>query len=435
MVRVVYVDRCGSEHILANGSPVLTLERASIPRGSRTERRRRAHSANARTLRGRRALAESTYHERVARHGRTAALAKELKQLIRLAGKDQEALVGELPVLASFSRVQSADLPDGEAELYFILHDLIPAYRDRLPEGPDAKAIRELLAYRDPDGQAQTLSARYSNALQHTYIDTKDFGRRQEPRLLLDCARYFLQFDYLERAPAPLLLSPVVEPAGPDVAPDPPEDPPTRGDAGRKLPTDPSVGIRGVYNVLYHGLLMDKMSDASEIQILNTWIPELHYVAQALSDALENGAIIRILMVHPGSPAATLRAKALKGSIHQGQVKLGVKHCLDLLAAIAEPLDEAGRKRLRVALYDAMPSLAIYSVDDQAFVSPFLHGHLAVTSPQIEVHGKQSLMGGAVFGEFRTLWRLANEVADLGSWQKEVSDVGFSQLDSPGDTP
>src|SRR5206468_12072497 len=140
-----------------------------------------------------------------------------------------------------FARVRSADLKDDEARMDFILYKLIPAYVERLPQGADGMAIRELLACRDADGQAQSLATRYRKASKHIFHGTKDFGRRQEPRLLLECARYFIRLDYEDLTPAP----DVVAGRGSEnlVIPDVHETPPLRGDGERKRPDDPSVGI------------------------------------------------------------------------------------------------------------------------------------------------------------------------------------------------
>src|SRR4051794_29326642 len=64
---------------------------------------------------------------------RSCDLADELKQIIRLAGRDPEALEGELPTLAGLHRVTSAGELDEPARVHLILHRLIPEYLDRLP--------------------------------------------------------------------------------------------------------------------------------------------------------------------------------------------------------------------------------------------------------------------------------------------------------------
>jgi len=150
---------------------------------------------------------------------RTQDLAAELRQLIRLASRDPEALEGQLPALASFQRVAAAGDIDEAARVHLILHRLIPEYLERLPAGRDCRAIRELMTWEDADGEPQSLTTRYHKASAHLVNVADDFGRRQEPRLLAECARRFIALDHEDR---------MADDAGTAAAPPPPalsEDP------------------------------------------------------------------------------------------------------------------------------------------------------------------------------------------------------------------
>ncbi len=128
-------------------------------------------------------------------------------------------------------------------------------------------------------------------------------------------------------------------------------------------------------------------------------------------------------MLHPDSPAAKLRSVGLEGTFHEDRVRVNVIYCLNVLRAIAKRLPESARSSLRASLYESLPSLSIYRVDEIALVSVFLHGRLAVDSPQIEVHGSESLVGKTIFGEFEKLWALSQE--------NEFSDLRFGARKSP----
>lgn len=134
---------------------------------------------------------------------RTEQLAAELKQVIRLATRNPEALQGALPTLCSFHRVMAAGEMSEAARVHFVLCKLIPDYAARLPNGREGRAIRELLTWEDADGDAQSLTTRYHRASAHLVNAAEDFGRRQEPRLLLECARRFIAFDHDERLDVP----------------------------------------------------------------------------------------------------------------------------------------------------------------------------------------------------------------------------------------
>ncbi len=361
---------------------------------------------------------------------RSCDLADELKQIIRLAGRDPEALEGRLPALSSLQRVAGAGELDEPARVHLILHRLIPEYLDRLPAGRDCRAIRELMTWEDEDGETQSLTTRYHKAAAHLVNAASDFGRRQEPRLLAECARRFIALDHEDRlaaiAPQAPAAAAAASPAdaraaaagGPAVAA--PVLPLAVEDAGS--------GIVRVHRNLDYNLLLDYMAEAEEIVILNTWIPELNILDDALLEALARGTYVSILMLHPDSHIAQLRSQALQGAtqarLREDRVRPGVRHCLEVLASIARTLDDEGRRHLRVRLYDSLPSISVYGVDDRALFSVFLHGQLAVKSPQIEVQGQDSLMGRLVFRELETLWGIGQEFKDLEQWQTELDDMG-----------
>lgn len=360
--------------------------------------------------------------------------------MIRLAGRDPEALEGELPELSALHRVCAAGELDEPARVHFILHRLIADYLDRLPAGRDCRAIRELMTWEDADGDFQSLTTRYHKAAAHLVNAASDFGRRQEPRLLAECARRFIAFDHEDRlAAAATVAEPAataaVAGAAATAAATAADRPPAAADGLAEAATaaalpadDPHAGIVRVHRNLDYHLLVDLMAGAEEIVILNTWIPELNILADALVEALERGTYVSILMLYPDSHVARLRSEALQsstqGRFREDRVQPGVKHCLEVLASIARSVDDDTRRHLRVRLYHSLPSLSIYGVDDRAFVSVFLHGQLAVKSVQIEVQGQDSLMGRLAFGELETLWEIGLEFGDITQWEAEMDSMG-----------
>jgi hypothetical protein len=345
-------------------------------------------------------------------------VADELKKVIRLAGRNPEGLEGELPALSGLYRVTSAGVLDEAARVHFILYRLIPEYLQRLPPGRDGRAIRELLTWEDEDGEWRPLTTRYHKAAGHLVNAASDFGRRQEPRLLLECARRFIALDHDDRLDAASTASPVT--AG------------VAGSARASLPTppadqSPAAGIVRVHKNLDYQLLVDCMTDADEIMILNTWIPGLDILADALIEAITQDTYVSILMLHPDSHIAQLRSQALQAStqarFREDRVQPEVRHCLEVLAAISRAVSGDCRRNLRVRLYHSLPSISVYNIDDRAFFSVFLHGHLAINSVQIEVQGQDSLMGRLVFRELETLWKMGYEVKEMEQWQSELESM------------
>lgn len=386
---------------------------------------------------------------------RTQDLAAELKQVVRLAARDPEALEGAVPALSSFHRVTAAGQLDESARVHFILHRLIPEYLERLPGGRDCRAIRELMTWEEEDGEPRSLTTRYHKASAHLISAANDFGRRQEPRLLLEGARRFIALDHEDSleaedlataaaAPPPLVTT--LDEALEDVSPEPPVEAELaaqrhgQAEEARPLalaPEGPSTGIVGVHRNLDYHLFAEFTAAAETISILNTWIPELSLLADALVEALGRGTDVRILMLFPDSRVARLRSEALLGTrqahFRDDQVRLGVRHCLDVLGAIASMVDIERRRHLRVRLYHSLPAIAVYGVDERAFVSPFLHGQLAVSTPQIEVLGQESLLGRSVFREVETLWEIGQEFGDLTQWRMELGDMAHKFRIPPWD--
>jgi hypothetical protein len=363
---------------------------------------------------------------------RSQEIAGELKTVIRLAGRDPEALEGKLPSLSALYCVAASGERDEPARVHFILHRLIPEYLERLPSGRDCRAIRELMTWEDSDGEILSLTTRYHKAAAHLVNAATDFGRRQEPRLLLECARRFIALDHEDRLPPP--TTPIAAGAPADAPAEvAAQEPPI-------LPLavdDPRGGIVRVHRHLDYHQLIDHMAGADEIVMLNTWIPGLDILADALVDALARGTYVSILLLHPESNIAQLRNPALhgpaRGRFGEDRVRPEIRHCLDVLTAVSGMVGEDCKRNLRVRLYNSLPSISVYGIDDRAFVSFFLHGQLSVTSTQIELLGQDSVMGQLVFQELQTLWNsgqaldLTQPVTEIQSMRRGLTDIRSKQ--------
>ncbi|ALB42428.1 MULTISPECIES: hypothetical protein [Nostocales] len=185
------------------------------------------------------------------------------------------------------------------------------------------------------------------------------------------------------------------------------------------------AGIVAVHQSLYDKDFEKLIGRSKKVTILNTWIPNLDFLADALVDALSKKNTVQILMLYPNSGIATLRSEALHrfgtSKFQENQVRSGVEHCLDVLSDIAERVDEENRKYLQIKLYNAMPSISVYNVDEHFFVSLFFHGQLAIKAPQIEVQSETSILGKSVSREVAMLWSIGQEFSDVRNWRTEIS--------------
>ncbi|MER7171094.1 hypothetical protein [Streptomyces mesophilus] len=170
----------------------------------------------------------------------------------------------------------------------------------------------------------------------------------------------------------------------------------------------------------------------SEVTVLQTFIPNLHLLQNALRDALtEHSEVrVRILLLFPKSPVANLRHEALR-SVHSPtppvNVKVAIEHNLESFARLSAALPERARTRLEVRVYNSLPSMAVYRADDSYLVSSFLHGMLAIDAPQTEIKGSDTARGAEVQEELNTLWQIGKPV-DLADWQHSIELIDFDNV-------
>jgi hypothetical protein len=54
-------------------------------------------------------------------------------------------------------------------------------------------------------------------------------------------------------------------------------------------------------------------------------------------------------------------------------------------------------------VFNSLPAVAVYQVDDHYLVSMFLHGQLAIHTPQFEIEGAETVLGRRIQNEIDTL--------------------------------
>ncbi|MGW0522144.1 hypothetical protein [Crossiella sp. NPDC003009] len=163
------------------------------------------------------------------------------------------------------------------------------------------------------------------------------------------------------------------------------------------------------------------VKQARQVTILNTWIPNLQRLKESLGEALDRRAEVRILLLYPNSMVASLRDDALRArgrSNPEWNVRSGVRHNLGILKElVTEKRRRAGH--LKVKVFNSLPSAAVYKADTHYYVSVFLHGQLAIESPQLEIQGSGSLLGRQFQQELDTLWEIGVEIDPL-DWERDL---------------
>jgi hypothetical protein len=188
----------------------------------------------------------------------------------------------------------------------------------------------------------------------------------------------------------------------------------------QRLKRDRYAGLVRVHERFAEEAFVRHVATAKRVTILNTWIPNLHQLEDALAAAVARKAEVRILLLNPNSDVADLRDEALRahgftefdGRIKEPDenVKDGVARCVKILARVAK---QAGKRRescLQVRVYNSLPSIAVYRADGHYFISMFLHGQLAIDSPQFEIDGVDTSLAHTVQRELDTLWGIGEPV-------------------------
>jgi hypothetical protein len=170
------------------------------------------------------------------------------------------------------------------------------------------------------------------------------------------------------------------------------------------------------------------VEQARHVTILNTWIPNLDLLERQLEAAIvDHRAEVRIMLLHPKSLLVGLREEALRGRTDDSgdaHVRTGVTNCLETLARMHRRLPKR-QGNLKVRVFNSQASVSVYRADRRYLVSVFLHGQLAIHSPQFEIEGTEdTVLGEQIQRELDTLWDIGHDV-DLNDWIRSIDKIRF----------
>jgi hypothetical protein len=153
-------------------------------------------------------------------------------------------------------------------------------------------------------------------------------------------------------------------------------------------------------------------SDHKQVDILQTFAPNLNDYFEYLTRCLKNGVQVRILLAWPYSEAAKLREAVLRrygnGSVGD---EINIQDCvianLETLEKIIRISDTSNL--IEIKLYDTLPSLAIYRAGSYMLAAPFLHGSLAINTFQLELmlNSTNQLITHTLQKDFEMMWQVA----------------------------
>lgn len=153
-------------------------------------------------------------------------------------------------------------------------------------------------------------------------------------------------------------------------------------------------------------------SDHKQVDILQTFAPNLNDYFEYLTRCLKNGVQVRILLAWPYSEAAKLREEVLRrygnGSVGD---EINIQDCVIAnLETLEKIIKISGTSNLiEIKLYDTLPSLAIYRAGSYMLAAPFLHGSLAINTFQLELmlNSTNQLITHTLQKDFEMMWQVA----------------------------
>jgi hypothetical protein len=153
-------------------------------------------------------------------------------------------------------------------------------------------------------------------------------------------------------------------------------------------------------------------SDHKQVDILQTFAPNLNDYFEYLTRCLKNGVQVRILLAWPYSEAAKLREEVLRrygnGSVGD---EINIQDCVIAnLETLEKIIRISGTSNLiEIKLYDTLPSLAIYRAGSYMLAAPFLHGSLAINTFQLELmlNSTNQLITHTLQKDFEMMWQVA----------------------------
>lgn len=149
-----------------------------------------------------------------------------------------------------------------------------------------------------------------------------------------------------------------------------------------------------------------------QVDILQTFAPNLNDYCEHLTRCIQKGIQVRILLAWPYSEAAKLREEVLRRYANSSiGDEINIRDCVIANLETLEKVirDSENPKFLEIKLYDTLPSLAIYRAGSYMLAAPFLHGSLAINTFQLELtlNSTNPLITHTLQKDFELMWQVA----------------------------
>jgi hypothetical protein len=160
----------------------------------------------------------------------------------------------------------------------------------------------------------------------------------------------------------------------------------------------------------------------THIWVQQTWISDWNSLCRVIKKSLEASPMgarpdVQLLFAHPESHLAEARG------VHSGEAPGEVKAKIEAtISGVVRYRDrhQFSDNEWRVRLFATLPTFALFRVDDEFFVTPYLCGRNTLNSPCYRLQDKSQTVASYLQDHFRAVW---NESSRAELTLREVQEV------------
>jgi CheY-like chemotaxis protein len=176
-----------------------------------------------------------------------------------------------------------------------------------------------------------------------------------------------------------------------------------------------TVGIVQIFEGFDSTQFRKRCQEAEKsVRILDAWTGQLDAIIGSLQEAASRGLDVQIILLKPNSPQAWYRIRDLFAFKDISPTEGGESIRRELARLDALHRENDPENKIRVRVYDAIPTASIYGFDDTNIVSTHWRRLSSMESTQLEVvvpaRDLKPSLASAVHNHFMDLWDSAEEL-------------------------
>ena len=139
----------------------------------------------------------------------------------------------------------------------------------------------------------------------------------------------------------------------------------------------------------------------SEIKILNTYLPFIVDLEDGIQQAVDNGCVIKILLLDPESQFASKRGETI-GFKDPTTVSRWIHNNIEEIGRIREKCHNPQNIELR--LFDRLPIISLIGIGEKTIIGFFLEKVASFKGPNIELIYKEGGVAEYFINHFNEIW-------------------------------